>query len=57
MSASAATSFEEISISAGLRLNLHDFVTAHQIAYVLLAEFAMLSFFTAWQIPSKSMNT
>lgn len=57
MSASAATSFETLESGAGLRLNLHDFVTAHQIAYVLLAEFAMLSFFTAWQIRSKSMNT
>jgi hypothetical protein len=57
MSASAATSFESMNSSAGLHLNLHDFVTAHQVAYVLLAEFAMLSFFTAWQIRSKHMTS
>jgi hypothetical protein len=57
MSASAAASFETLASSAGLRLNQHGFVTAHQIAYVLLAEFAMLSFFTAWQIRSKSIQS
>jgi hypothetical protein len=57
MSASAASSFEILASSAGLRLNQHRFVTAHQIAYVLLAEFAMLSFFTAWQIRSKSIQS
>lgn len=50
MSVQAEASYLASEATAGARANSDDFVLAHQWAYVLLAEFSMLSFFTAWKV-------